>query len=669
MYMKEVLIDFDNKSPANLTESVNIWVSSDGLDGIQYKFIEGLDGIWNPIQDFSEKNICTWTPKRPGSYMIMVQGKEKDSKKPYDFLGRAEFEVKDIVKVIKNVKLEKSKITIGEKVKLTVESEEELLLYRFWVRGQEDWELLQDYSTDNTYIFTGNEAGVKELLVECKSIESKNNVDDFTTVKIEVKDLTKIEITDFKSFTKNMIVGEELIFKVEANYDEKRPLLYKFLKVNKEGRAICIQDYSSKSMISFKEKVAGSYKLLCLVRDVFSNREYDDRAFIAYNVKPYENIRVKSFKSDLESPQPKDTIINLRARVEGGRELLYRYIIEGPVAEDSGYIRKDLFLWKPTENGDYTITLKTKDISFEGDYEDISKINYKIDIKGDRAVRIVDLKCDKERKCLIGQPVNIKAKAEGGAKLVYKFIVYKNGVKKEEVDYGVNNWVDFIPTEKGEYEIEVRVKDFYSIKEFDSCQSVYIEAKSYLPAEIKYVLTNAKEVYLVHDNINIEAIMLNTKDTLVRFVTSINGYEVEDTGFIDSKRIVVTPKCPGKYSFSIYAKSVKSTEEYDCKKEVSIYVQEDMPVTATKVNFSTNDIRIGKEITFEAESKGGKDVCYEFYIMNKGNWALVQGYSRKDYYSFIPFTAGEYRLLVLSKSFYKKVNYEDYIEVGFTANE
>lgn len=669
MNMKEVLIDFDNKSPANLNDSINIWASSDGLEDIQYKFIEGLEGVWNPIQDFSEKNICTWNPKKPGKYMIMVQGKEKKSKKPYDFLGRAEFEVKDIVKIIKDIKLEKNKITVGEKLALTVESEDDLLLYRFWIRGQEDWELLQDYSTEKTYMFTGNEAGVKEILVECKRIESENNVDDFITLKIEVKDLSKIEIIDFKCFTKTMIVGEELIFKVEANYDEKRPLLYKFLKVNNEGRAICIQDYSSKSIASFKEKIPGDYKLLCLVRDVFSNKEYDDRAFIIYTVQPYEDIKIRAFKPDLKSPQPKDTVVNLKANVEGGRELLYRYIIEGPVAEDSGYIRKDLFQWNPTEVGDYTITLKTKDISFTGDYEDISKINYKIDIKGEKAVRIVDVKSDKERKCLVGQPVNIKVKAEGGGKLVYEFIVYKDGVKKEKIDYGVNNWVDFIPADEGQYEVEIRVKDFYSIKEFDSCQSIYIEAKSYLPAEIKYVLTNAKEFYLVHDTINIEAIMLNTKDTLVKFVTSINGYEVENTGFIECKRIAVTPKCPGKYSFSIYAKNIKSTEEYDCKKEISIYVQEDMPVTGTKVYFSTEDIRVGKEISFQVESKGGKDVCYEFYIMNKGNWALVQGYSRKNYYTFIPFKAGEYRLLVLSKSFYKKVNYEDYTIVSFTTNE
>ena len=51
--------------------------------------------------------------------------------------------------------------------------------------------------------------------------------------------------------------------------------------------------------------------------------------------------------------------------------------------------------------------------------------------------------------------------------------------------------------------------------------------------------------------------------------------------------------------------------------------------------------------------------------MEKGNWVRVQSYSRKNYYTFVPFSTGIYRILVLSKSYYKKVNYEDYISLEF----
>lgn len=663
--MKEVLIDFDNKSPSDLNESINIAAFLTDNDDVEYKFIEGLDGVWKPIQGFSKSNICTWKPNKPGKYMIMVQGKSNSCKKSYDYLGKSEYEVVQKDKLIESVEIDKSKINIGEKVKIKVNCNDDLLLYRFWINGQQDWQILRDYTTENEFIFTAIEARSVEILVECKRVSSDKNVDDFSTIKIDVKDIDKIEITDFSCLTPNMLVNEELVFKVETNYEKNRPLLYKFLKVNKEGKVTCIQDYSSKSIVTFKERESGEYKLLCLVRDMFSSRSFDDRAIILYEVKPYSEIKIRGFSGDLSSPQASGSIINLSSAVEGGRELLYRYVIEGPVSEDSGYIRGSECVWEPRDEGIYKITLKVKDISFDGDYEDVTSIQYEIYNKSDKPVRITDVKCDKGRKSILGEPVNIKVKVEGGIKTLYKFTIYKNGIEKDKIDYGVNNWINFIPDEAGEYEIDIKVKDEFSIKSYDSSTSIFIEAKDYISANIDYILINSKESYLVGDIINIEAIVKNTKEVLTKFVTKINGHEVENTEFIEEKAIRIKPKCPGKYTFIIYAKNKKSIEEYDCKKEISVYVHEVIQVNSTKVIMSDNDIKIGKEVTFEAQSRGGKEVCYEFYIMINGEWVLSQGYSRKNYYTFVPFKKGKYRVLVLSKSYHRDIPYEDYESIEF----
>ena len=70
-------------------------------------------------------------------------------------------------------------------------------------------------------------------------------------------------------------------------------------------------------------------------------------------------------------------------------------------------------------------------------------------------------------------------------------------------------------------------------------------------------------------------------------------------------------------------------------------------------------------MTFSVKSSGGRDVCYEFYVMEAGDWIKVQEYSKKNYYTFIPFTKGSYKIMVTAKSFYKNVNYEDYDEISF----
>ena len=104
---------------------------------------------------------------------------------------------------------------------------------------------------------------------------------------------------------------------------------------------------------------------------------------------------------------------------------------------------------------------------------------------------------------LIGESVNIKVKTDGGIKPLYKFTIYKNGVEKESIDYGTNNWINFIPEEVGEYEVDIKLKDEFSSKDYDASTSLFIKAKDYIEADIDYILLNSKETYLVGDIINI----------------------------------------------------------------------------------------------------------------------------------------------------------------------
>ncbi|GAB6169153.1 triple tyrosine motif-containing protein [Clostridium carnis] len=675
--MGEIFIDFDKQSPALIEDEINIKLISNEDEFEKFKFLQGCDGKWKPIQDFSFSKECKWRPDGVGKYLIMVQGKKKGSTKPFDFVERAIYEIKAIdgedleketnndKKIIEDVFLDKTSLKLGEKIKIEVKSKRKLVLYRFWIKGKQGWEPLRDYNGENFITFTGANPGEQEILIECKMPNSEENVDDFTTVRFKVKENTPIEINSFECLNEELLVNEELLFKVGSNCDENRTLLYKFLRVDKNGRINCLQDYSTRKIVRFSEKEKGDYKLLCLVRDIFSNKEYDDRAIMLYNVKPYTDIKIKKFSSDANSPQMAGNNIVFKSVVDGGKELLYRYIIEGPIAEDTGYIRSNVFQWETIKEGEYKVTLQVRDISYKEEYEDKKTVLFNIDKKGEKPIKITDVIATKTRNCIVGEPINIKVKAEGGTSLKYSFLVYKDGKEKERSGYGGTNWVNFTPEENGEYEVEVRVLDKYSSKEYDSHEFIYFKVKEYPDAEIDYVLLDSKETYLVGDVIELESIVQNTKSILLRYVTKINGHEIEDTDYITSRRLRVKPKCPGKYTFEIYAKNIKCKEGYDCKKEISVYVHEALPVRETKIKIVDNKIEEGKEITFEVSSIGGKEVCYEFYIMEKGNWVRVQEYSRKNYYTFLPFSKGKYRVLVLSKSYYKKNNYEDYDNIEF----
>lgn len=666
--MEDNQILFDRVSSNN--EDKKILIKALIEEAVQYKFMVGNNGVWTTIKEFSDENSAVWNPEEDGKFMVMVQGKKQNSNKPFDFVVREELEVgKEFKKkIIKDVNLEKDSIKVGEKMSIEVISDTSPILYRFWQRGKDGWELIRDYTTENNLIYTGTECGEKEILIECKEPSSAENFDEFTTIRFKVNDPTKIEITDFRCLSDELLVNGELVFKVQSSHDEGRPLLYKFLKISKDGKSVCIQDFSSRRIVSYKEKEEGEYKLLCLVKDILSNKEYDDRAIILYNVKAYNDIIIKKFTANMNSPQVTGTNIILSARVFGGKELLYKFKVDGPYGEDTGFIRSNEYDWKPKKEGKYKITLYVKDISFEGDFEAKESLEFVIEKKGEKPIRINDVIMDCRKTMVIGQTSNIKAIAEGGTSLSYSFIIYKNHKEKERIDYSTTNWVNFTAEEKGDYEVEIRVKDKFSSKEYDSNTFVYIKVKEYLPAEIDYILTSNKGNYLVGDIIDLELITQNTKSVSIKYITKINGHIVEETGFVKNKKLRIKPKCAGKYVFEFYAKHKKCTEEFDSKKELVINVQEATPVTGTKIVLSKEKLNVSEEITFQAESCGGKDVCYEFYLMEKGNWVKAQGYSKKNYYTFIPFAKGEYRLLVMAKSYYKKVNYEDYAEITFTVN-
>ncbi|MGG5462946.1 triple tyrosine motif-containing protein [Clostridium sp. B9] len=669
--MGELLLELDEKEVIEDNSPVNIMIINNTSDNLKYKILIGKDGIWDTLRDFEKGNRFTWTPEEIGDYMVMVQGKKENSNKPFDYKvtqsinvskkgDKQENKNKKDDNLIKGIYLNKDVFNVGEKAVLKVDSFDENIMYRYFISGKNGWQLIKDYTMENKLNYTINESGQFEFLIECKAPSSTNTADDYETVMFTAKEFIKPEITNFINLSEELLVNSELTFQVDANFEDERTALYKFIKISPDGTTSCVQDFSSRRIVTFKEVVEGKYKLLCLIRDMYSTKEFDDRAVMVYDIKPYEPLKLKSFTTDLTSPQLKGEKILVKAAIDGGSDVLYRFKIDGPVAEDSGYSRNSSYLWSAKKDGNYRITLWAKDDSFIGDYEIESKIDYKIDKKVAKPIKIKELIFDKDRTPIINEVVRLRVSAEGGTDLKYAFVVLKDGEVLEEISYGSTNWVEFIPREKGDYQLEVRVKDKYSTKEFDNHTTVNFKVREYAEGKIDHILVPSKEYFLVGDDIDIEVITQNTRQVKVKYVTKVNGQVVEETDYIKNKRFKITPKCSGKYSVDIFARNVKCKDGFDSRREVKFYINEASPITNTKVTASDETFKINEEINFTTKCHGGSRVCYEYYIMVNGNWSLVQKYSRKSYYSFRPYVPGTYKVLVLTKSYYKKCAYEDY---------
>lgn len=659
--MNEIVLSFEAQNSGEEIAGINIKVIEKPEENLLYKFLLGVDGTWETLRDYSKESSILWKPKKEAQYTIMVQAKRVKTTKAFDYVTKVDYSVGlKAEKLIKDIYLEKEKLTLGEKLNLTVEANKMPVVFRYWINKNGSYEIIKDYSADNNLIWSVKDSGEQEILVECKTLDSKDKCDDSKKVKFKVEQLKKLEITDFKCLISDLYVGNELVFQVEAVQDDQRMILYKFIKINDEGIATCIQDYSTKRMVNFVENISGEYKLLCLAKDMYSQKEYDDRAILNYAIKEYKDIVINSFTTDLNSPQICSTIVTLKAIVNGGKELQYKFKIDGNLSEDSGYTRNNTYTWNCEKAGEYKLEVYVKDSAYIGDFEAVSSMNFKVEELCLDPIVINNVLLDKGNKILKGEVLNIRAVASGGTDLRYRFIEKKDGKEIYSINYGTCNWVDFSQNEKGTYEVEVRVKDKYSNRLYDSHTIIYIEVFNYIPALIEQILIPIKEHYLVGDLISCSVIAQNTKKTLFKYVLSINGHKVEETNFDKYSKYDLRPKCSGAYTLEVFAKNEDSEAEFDSKKDVRFNISEALPITNTQIKFDKNNLYVNKAITFTADSEGGKEVLYQFYLMEKGDWILAQDLSRNNNYTFIPFAAGNYKILALCKSSYKKCVYEDY---------
>lgn len=668
--VNELELNFSLSSPQDKNIPIEINVVSEEEDMI-FRFCIGINGVWYTIQDFSTKKEVTWTPEEYGNYIVMVQAKKISSKKAFDYIGRVNYTIGkkfEDEKIIRSIDLDKECYTVGDKLCLTVDAIYSPILYKFWINGQYGWELLKDYTYDEKLILTLNETGEKEILVQCKKQDSENNFDDFSTVKFYVYEAAKIEIISLKTLTSELISGEELIFECEVNNEEGKTVLYKFLIIDDKGNVNVVQDYSTKSIVSFIEDRSGDFKLLVLVKDLYSINNYDDRAVILYQVKPYNEINIIEFSSDLSSPHYTGHPVIFNAQVEGGKNLMFKYVINGPSAgdepfiEESGYLRENFYQWTPKVSGNYKATVYVRDESNSHGYDVYKDIDFEILPYVSQVVKILDVQVDSYEKHVKNKPIGIIVKAEGGLRLQYSFVITKENKEIGLIDYGDKNFLTFMPQESGHYELEIKVKDTFSVQEYDASTILHFKVWDYYPAKIDYILYKSQECYVVGEPIIFNIIAQNTKNILVKYILYIDDQIIDETNFIKDIVYKYVPTVKGKYTLSVMAKNKDSKLEYDTRKEVKVYVQDALPVIGTKIicEAKEEDLLVNNSIFFVVNTQGGRDIGYEFYLMDQGQWRRVQTYSRKNTYSFIPFKAGDYKLLVLTKSEYKNCSYEDY---------
>ena len=357
--MNELAISCNLESPQEQKSKIIINIYNNLKEKLVYKYMIGCNGTWSILKDFTENESVEWIPKDEGKYILMVQAKKVNGSKSFDYVSRMDYVIGKVEeKLITDVHMDNKKLKLGDKLNITVNTSKMPLMFRYWIKIKDEWEMIKDYCAENTLSWTVKSDGKCQILVECKNVDSKNKYDDFKIEEFQVFPLKEIKITDFKCLTGKILEDSELIFQVGAQYDVDRTILYKFFKISSNGQVQCVQNYSTKRTVSYVEHKSGEYKLLCMVKDMYSQNKFDDRAMLNFEVKKYSKIYIKNFITDINYPQLCGTKVTLKAETIGGRELLYRYIIYGKSSEDSGYTHSNSYVWESKAPGDYKITIR-----------------------------------------------------------------------------------------------------------------------------------------------------------------------------------------------------------------------------------------------------------------------------------------------------------------------
>lgn len=385
-------------------------------------------------------------------------------------------------------------------VKIVVKnSNEDNIYYKFFYGSDGIWETIKDFSKENTALWVPEKKGKYAIMVQCKFEGSTKPFDFLARDEYIVGDSEnykdKVEIIDFKTLTKELICGEELMFEVKCIHDQNQTIEYKFIKIDEFGDKTVIEECTSSRVVYFKEDFEGSFKLLCLARTTNSLNEYDDRALINYKVKKktFKPVEINKVIINKKSPFLVDETINLTAEINGENEALFCFIVKrgSSVLEEAEFSQCNFVNFTPIEEGDYTIEVMARDKDSNALYDS----NYIIEINVIKFIpaKIAYVLLPLKNNLLTGRKIYIDVIAENTKKTYIKYSIKINDEVEYERDYEEDKNICFVPKISGSYLISIYGKNINSDNEFDDEKHLEIEVSDAEPISNTKIYSECEE--------------------------------------------------------------------------------------------------------------------------------------------------------------------------------
>lgn len=448
--------------------------------------------------------------------------------------------------------------------------------------------------------------------------------------------MNELTITFDKDF---FLENGEKAIGIFVNQGQNEPLLYKFL-VGRNGMWKVIRNFDKKNYTLWDEKREGNYIIMIQAKKGDSEKPFD------YVVRSEYIIEKNQAKEGFEK-------VNKSSKVKKNLN-----------TKESLNVKENLNIKENIINTEEKDFIKKNNSYSEDIHEDIhednhDEINIHDHISEDEKKEIcTEEEMHKDTEAFRESAIELEEvkEIEGDTKNLEE----ENKKDEEDIETSKeNNKEDEETIENVKEEVNKCRKDEKDFKE-ESSESESI---------IKYILVDPKDKYAINEDIVFTVLTENPKNILTKYKLYIDEVLIEEIGYKEACEFVFLPRCIGTYRFEFYVKKNESTKKFDEVMEYTLNVDYSKPIERIDLECDKEFIRCNEDVTFTANSLGGKNVLYEFYILQDGIWKTVQRYGRKNFYTMMPFKKGYYKILVLAKSFHKNIEYENYAIYKFYVNQ
>jgi len=274
----------------------NIIFTAGGIGGsgtYEYLFWLKTSGVWNIVQNYSATNTWTWNTNgvAAGSYDVLVYVRNAGSSAPYEALSSLTYALITSLPAT-GATISSNLATpqvVGSSITFTADGVggTGTYEYKFWLKANGVWTMVQNYSTVNTWTWntTGASVGTYGVQVYVRNTESSAKYEATKTMSYVLSASPATGATLISNIASPQTAGAGVTFTAggiggSGNYE------YKFwIKAN--GVWIVVQDYSTTNTYTWDTTglIPGTYRPQVYVRNVGSTAKYEAVLGMGYVVK------------------------------------------------------------------------------------------------------------------------------------------------------------------------------------------------------------------------------------------------------------------------------------------------------------------------------------------------------------------------------------------------